>query len=116
MLWCSVTLLEIAFAQKSLRELCASQIRAERKFGITIARKLRARLADLRDAKSINDVIAGRPEKLAGAPETMAVDLGESIRIVFCANHVSNPQTESGEVNWSQVNRIKILDIGMSNG
>ena len=111
-----MTLLELAFAHKSLRELCESQLRAERKFGIAIARKLRARLADLRDAETINDVIAGRPELLASAPEKMAVNLGEKVCIVFCANHVSNPRTEAGGVNWSRVNRIKILDIGVLNG
>ena len=111
-----MTLLELAFATKSLRELCESQLRAERKFGIAIARKLRARLADLRDAESINDVIAGRPELLTDAPEKMAMNIGEKVCIVFCANHVSNPLADAGRVKWSRVNRIKILDIGVSNG
>lgn len=106
-------LLELAFAQKSLRDLCESQLKAERKFGIKVARNLRARLADLWNAESVGDLIAGRPQILDSRRGLMAVALGEGMRIIFCANHVSNPRKDNGKVNWSRVNRIKILEIGV---
>ena len=107
--------MELAFANKSLRELCESQLRAERKFGTAIARRLRSRLADLRDARSMSDVIAGRPEHVADTLETISLDLGDSVRLVVCANHLSNPRTGKGGVNWSAVSRVKIFDIGVPN-
>ena len=44
----------------------------------------------------------------------MAVDLCEGYRIVFRANHPNNPKLETGDVDWRNVSRIKILEIKKS--
>ena len=111
-----VDLLELAFTQKALRDLCESQLKAERRFGINVAKRLRARLADLREAETAGDLVAGQPRKSADADECMDLDLGEGVRLIFKANHVANPRTRSGQVDWAKVSRIKILEIGASNG
>ena len=71
--------------------------------------KLKARLADLRAANSVGDLIAGEPQQVG---EQIVLDLGDDNRMVFRANHTANPTTESGEVDWASVTRIKIVEIG----
>jgi proteic killer suppression protein len=104
--------LELAFANKPLRDHCESQLKAERRFGIGIARNLRARLADLREADSITDLVAGEPRVFSGGEALMTVSIGGGLRIVFRANHVKNPFKRDGDVDWTRVSRIKIIDIG----
>jgi toxin HigB-1 len=107
-----VTTLEIAFAEKALRHLCENETKAQRVLGLDTAKKLRRRLADLRAATSISDLVAGRPRELGGpCPRPIAVDLGEGARMVFSAAHNVNPLLESGCVDWPKVSRIKILRI-----
>jgi hypothetical protein len=78
-----------------------------------VAEVLKRRLADLRAATSINDLLAGRPRLLEGSErDEMVVDLRKTHRLVFCANHhPKNPLARSGNVDWPKVSRIKILRI-----
>lgn len=109
---CIVATLELAFANKSLRQLCESEAKANRNLGVRMAEKLRRRLADLRAATCANDLIAGNPYELdSTGSQQIAVNLCEGSRIVFCANHNTIPLLESGGVDWSKVSRIKILRI-----
>jgi hypothetical protein len=41
----------------------------------------------------------------------MVIDLCDDYRVAFCANHPNNPVAASGKIDWSKVNRIKILRI-----
>jgi hypothetical protein len=108
-----VPVLELAFLNKSLRDICESQLRAERRLGIGIAAALRARLADLWDADMISEVEAGPPRILDETPPgRVAIPLGDDASLVFTANHVAIPRTESGGVDWAAVTRIKIIHIG----
>lgn len=108
-----VRLVELAFTKKSLRDVCESQIRAERVLGVNVARALRARLADLRAAASVDDLVAGPPQIVQSEPPgRVALPLGEGICLAFCGNHRAVPTADSGQVNWSKVNRIKIVHVG----
>ncbi len=100
--------LEISFAEKSLRQLCENGALARRKLGIKVAEKLKHRLADLRAASSVKDLVVGRPREVEGI---MSVDLCDDYRIILCANHNSVPLLDTGAVDWSKVNRVKILKI-----
>lgn len=100
--------LEISFADKSLRQLCENEAIAKRKLGIRVAEKLKRRLADLRAASCVKDLVAGRPREVEGI---MVVDLCDDYRIILCANHNSIPLLDTGVIDWSMVNRVKILKI-----
>lgn len=105
--------IEIAFLSKSLRAICTSEIVAQEKLNANVARKLKARLADLRAANSVNDLIAGNPRELEGNyPSRFAVDLCDGYHLIFCSNHNSTPLAGADMVDWSKVSRIKILNIG----
>ena len=43
----------------------------------------------------------------------MAVDLCDSYSIVFTANHPKSSSSETRDVTWERVSRIKILRIGV---
>jgi hypothetical protein len=102
--------LELAFESKELRDICESEEEAKRRFGDAVAEMLRHRLADLDAAQSPNDLLAGRP-RLGQDGRTMMIDLCEGRRVVFTANHASNPTTSTGDLDWARVRRIKILRI-----
>jgi hypothetical protein len=103
---------EIAFTKKSLRQLCESERTARRSLGLTVAGRLKRRLADLRAANCVKDLIAGRPKELQNARAgQIAVELGEGFRLVFCANHSIPPLVDGRRVDWSKVNRVKIISI-----
>jgi proteic killer suppression protein len=109
--------LEIAFAERSDRQLCENEAIAERKLGDKVADKLKRRLADLRAATSVKDIVAGKPQVLLGKyKHQIAVELCDGYHLVFCANHNTNPLLKSDEIDWSCVSRIKILRIEILHG
>jgi len=104
--------LEIAFDKKSLRQICENDEKAKHDLGVKVADKLRRRLADLRAAKTVKDLIAGRPHELDEPDDRhIGVELCDGYRIVFCANHNSIPTLKPNRVDWSKVSRVKILRI-----
>jgi plasmid maintenance system killer protein len=108
--------LQLAFESKSLRTLCESDAQARLELGDAVAEILKHRLADIRAANSAKDLLAGRPRELDGPDsQHMSLDLCNDYRIVFKANHTKNPTTETDRINWSKVNRIKIVRINDSN-
>ena len=108
--------MQLAFEIKSLRTICESEVQANSELGSDVAEILKHRLADLRAATTINDLVAGRSLIVDDAnQEQMIINLQHGYRIVFCANHTKNPTTETGETDWTKVSRIKILRIDKSN-
>ena len=91
--------------------------RRRRAFGIKAAARLRDRLADIRAADAVTDLIAGRPREIEGGRHRLfAVDLASGCSLVFCANHVRIPVDETDRVDWSKVTRVKILKIEVRHG
>jgi proteic killer suppression protein len=101
-----------AFETLALRTLCECQAKAERAIGLKAAARLRDRIADIRAADFVSDLIAGNPREIEGGRHRhYAVDLADGYRLVFCANHRDVPVHKTGRVDWSRVDRIKILKI-----
>ncbi len=103
--------LELAFETRELRDICENEAEAKRQFGDAVAEVLKHRLADLDAAISPVDLIAGDP-RLEPGNDAMALDLSEGYRLVFAPNHPHNPTTASGGIDWGNVSRIRILQIG----
>jgi proteic killer suppression protein len=107
----------IAFSTRKLRSLCESQTKAEGEYGIRVAKELRARLADIREANSVLDLPAGRPREIDGNPHKhYAVDLADGYRLVLCINHSKVPLLKSRRVDWANVSRIKVHRIEVKHG
>ncbi len=104
--------MEIAFESRPLRTICEDEAHARDKLDAEIVEVLKHRLADLRAASTGKDILAGRPRILDGSGgEHMAVDLAGISRLVFAANHVNNPRTDTATCDWAKVTRVKIMRI-----
>lgn len=106
----------ISFRTIALRTICEIAGQAEREYGDEPARALRRRLADIRAAETAADLVVGRPRDLGDGTARMLIDLGDSHRLVFCANHPGTSGSGRQEPDWSKVRRVKILDIEGGNG
>lgn len=106
--------LEFAFQSPSLRAICEREAEAKRVLPPAVVEKLKHRLADLRAAKSVHDIFAlpGKPAVLADSMESIVISLGDGYILLFCANHVANPKSPTGQMEWAQVTRVKILKVG----
>lgn len=95
-----------------LRTTCEDENHAIRELGQAVSEKLKRRLADLCACTTINDLVAGKPNKLDSSKnQDMAISLGEGFHMIFRANHTENPINESGKIDWARVNRVKIMSI-----
>jgi hypothetical protein len=103
--------MEIAFRTRSLRELCESEEKMRKEFGLGVATTLKARLADLRAANVIADLPIGEPMVMSRPGGcALLINIGVGCRMIIQANHRSSPIL-SGSVDWSAVTRVKIISI-----
>jgi proteic killer suppression protein len=107
------TNVELAFSERSLRQLCESKATAERKLGAKIGVRLQRRVADLHAAAHVKDLVTGQPHEIENDQYTVRVV--DDLSISFCANHRTTPRLASGKVDWSKVSRVKIVKIGDNN-
>jgi plasmid maintenance system killer protein len=104
--------LELAFATKQLRDLCENEATATRGLGVEAASSLRRRLADIRAALGVKDLVAGRLSEVGGTGGlVLALSLEGGYRITFSANHPKNPMTTSGIPDWTRISRVKLLSV-----
>jgi hypothetical protein len=103
--------LVLAFASKSLRDICEAEEEAVRRCGKIVAASLKHRLADLEAAPTVVDLIAGRP-RLQNPSGKYVIRLATEFCLEFVANHVKNPVDKDGNVDWKKVSRIQIVRIG----
>jgi hypothetical protein len=106
-----VAILNLAFASKALRSLCEDKSIAERKLGVASAGRLIRRLADLRAADSLADILAGGLVQYLW-PETSELSFGlNGSRLVLRVNHHVVPVDDLGDIDWKRVTRVKIVRI-----
>lgn len=105
--------MEIDFKDRTLKDLCEQAKLSERKLGTKMARKLRARLADLMAASSVTELPrAGRPHPLKGdRAGKFALDLVHQHRLVFKPAHNPVPRLQDSGIDWSRVTRVYIIWI-----
>ncbi len=103
-------LVKLAFAKKSLRTLCEKEATGVRVLGDRVARKLRARLADLDAAESMKDLVAGRPQELDILGQ-VRLQVTPEVALILTANHELIPTLSNGKVDWGKVTRVKIIRV-----
>lgn len=104
--------MQLAFLDRSCRQLCESETIAVTKLGASVARNLMRRLSDLRAVAVVSEIVAGRPREIdPNGPGEYRIDLAEGYVLIFCANHPNNPILENGNIDWSKVSRVKILGV-----
>lgn len=100
--------MELAFRTRALRNICEDADVAASEFEQEAAALLRHRLADLRAATSVSDVVAGSP-RTSGA--VLSIRIGNDHLLELQANHVKMPVTIDGLVDWARVTRLRVLDV-----
>jgi hypothetical protein len=81
-------------------------------YGFSVAKQLRARLADLREAETVLELPAGKPREIPAQPHNnYAVTLAQGYRLVMRANHSNIPVLDNGKVDWAKVSRVMIMRI-----
>lgn len=105
--------MNLAFATEELRERCEIQVTGERAYGLEVAHELRERLASMREANNVFELLTGRPRPIAGGDgRCYEVLLPENFRVVICANHKVIPRLGgSDSVDWSKVTRVIVQRI-----
>ena len=84
-----------------------------KRLGPKCARKLRARLEDLRAAENVTELVAGKPHPLVGDRKGQyAVWLEGGVRLVFAPTNDPVPRHGNGGVNWAEVTKVSIVFIG----
>lgn len=101
--------LELAFEDEVVRDQCECARSADKAFGSSVAKALRGRLADIRAASSIADLIVGRPRPTG--KDQLLIDLGASHQLRLCANHPKGAWGPDGQLDWTSVNRVRVLGI-----
>ena len=109
--------MDISFRTRQLRKLCEQRKVAERRLGPDGARKLIARLADLRAAACVADLRAGRPHPLSGDRHgQFALSLSGGLRLVFAPDQTQDDYLMDGVIDWSLVRAVRIEFIGDYHG
>lgn len=107
---------QLAFEDQRVRQQCESPISARRAFGPDVARTLHTRLADLRAADSVYDILSLRLAKPNSShPNRILVYLGSGYALHAQGSIRPESSLPSGELDWKQVLRLKVLSIERAN-
>lgn len=105
--------MDILFKDNALRRLCTQEGVMLRALGKKGARKLRARLKDLRAFSNMTEVRFGRPHPLRGNfNDCLGLDLDGGRRLVLEAANKPIPRTKDHRIDWSSVTQVRIIFIG----
>lgn len=102
---------DLAFSDENLRSICLKKARAVASVGPDVAHELVKRLSDVRAAQVATDLPVGLTISSWNGSEVLMISLTSGYYLVLTANHVHNPKTAYGKINWSEVSRVKVLDL-----
>jgi hypothetical protein len=104
--------LEISFETKELRDLCEDESLAAQELGPIAAEALKRRLADIRAADAIYDVLAGRPlqDKHHGI-DCYRFELADNCRLTVIPNHMPPRNSAAGIPDWERVRRVRVISL-----
>lgn len=108
--------LELSFETRELRTLCEDEAEALAQLSPMAAEALKHRLADIRAASTIYDLLVGDARPYSGSADGAihVLDLADGWMLRFSANHCKSPRSTNETVDWTRVSRIKIVAIEFS--
>ncbi|MGW0454508.1 killer suppression protein [Gordonia sputi] len=101
----------LSFLTRDLRTVCEEQSAAIDRYGIELADLLRARVADLCSASTIDDLPVGNPRV---CEQTLIVDLGTIGVMRWVPSGKSAKPGEDGVLDWAKVDRLELIAIDRS--
>ena len=105
--------MDIEFRTEKLRKTCNDLRLLTKTYGADRAKKIRQRLDELRDARTLADMRflpAARCHELAGERSgQLAVDISHPYRVVF--SPIDPTEREGGGLDWERVTAITVEEI-----
>lgn len=103
----------ITFQSKQLRAICESMHNANEIFGEQLASRLRSRLSDISVVENILQLPVGSPERaFQDGEECITITLNGDVKLVFVCGNTIKPKNQDDTIDWSRVNRIRLVCIG----
>lgn len=107
--------MRIYFKTKKLQKTCSESKEAIKRLGVRGGTKLQQRLMELNAARTLTDISHLPPprchELVGNRAKQLSVDLEHPYRLIFIVADEPYPEKENGELDWSQVTEIEIIDI-----
>ena len=107
--------MDIQFKTAKLQKICSQNAVAIKKLGPKMARKLQQRMMELQAAETLSDISRlppARCHELKGDRKgQLSVGLEHPYRLIFIPVNNPIPEKESGGLDWTQVTKIKIIEI-----
>jgi hypothetical protein len=95
-----------------LRALCDDESVAFQRLGTDAADALKHRLADIRAADSIDDVVAGRPQRGKYLDsDCIRFELAGSHQLTVVPNHAPPRNDAHGHTVWDKVRRVRVVAL-----
>lgn len=105
--------MNLSFENKNIRLICEDETKAQEQLGMETALKLKSRIADMRAADSVTDLVVGNPREITGWNfPAFQIDLSSDECIIFSPVHSKLPVLSEGKTDWHNVSRIKLISIG----
>jgi toxin HigB-1 len=101
--------LEIAFANKRLREICESKSKGGAELGTNAYESLKRRLLDIDAAECLSEL--SWLDMVMINDGSVAISFHSGYRLLAVAGNRSMPRGTEGQVDWNAVDRIKITEI-----
>lgn len=95
-----------------LRDLSEDESLAAQTLGLAAAEALIHRLADIRAADTIAEVLAGRPQigNCQGV-DCYQFELAEGRRLTLVSSHVVPRNNAFGRTDWARVHRVRVISL-----
>ncbi|MBB1318163.1 hypothetical protein H5123_11010 [Shewanella sp. SR43-4] len=107
-------ILEISFLSKELRRICEIRSEADEKLGVTASTALRTRLSDLFAVDRYDELPIGNARiRFIELAECVIIDIKDGLVMHLSSGHVSTPKNVDGTNDWTRINRLKLIFIGV---
>ncbi|MFO0848305.1 MAG: hypothetical protein U0871_07085 [Gemmataceae bacterium] len=104
--------MRLKFPTEEMRDLCESELRTQREFGIPVAEALIALLADIDAADNLDDLPAERfKSAVSGECGAYEVQITEDCFVRLSVSQYAEHQDEAGEVIRAKVRRVMIHSV-----
>ncbi len=107
--------MEVFFHTTKLKKTCDSEREMLKTYGAPRAKKLKARLMELRAAEHLAQIPRVPParchELTSDRKGQLSVDLDHPYRLIFIPANDPIPRKQDGGLNWEAVTQIEILAI-----
>jgi proteic killer suppression protein len=103
--------MELSFRTRTLRSTCEDEATTSSSLEPETVERLRRRLADLRAARTVLDLVAGRPSFGGEGKVELRLQIGDGYELYCRPNHRPLPLDEEGSVDWHRVHRLQVMEI-----